>query len=147
MRLYDPTDAVVLAVAKIGTIGAAASVTTSVFGFDDYLVAFFGVGFTTLGMSAAGAMFSFAWGTRSKSRLMLFFTAGAATFIGASAVTGIPAFFPSVGDVREGAQPVVGFFYALFTRWAMPIIVDIIPMLIRRWFNIPSNPGNNGEAK
>lgn len=144
MRLYDPADAVILAIAKIGTVGAAGAVTSSFFGFDEYLIAFFGVGFTTLGMSAAGAMFSFAWGTRSKSRFMLFFTAGAATFIGASAVTGLPAFFTSMDSVREGAQPVVGFFYALFTRWTMPIIVDILPMLIRRWFNIPHN---DGEAK
>lgn len=119
-------------------VQAAASVaaTAGLFGADPYLIAFFGVGITTIGMSIMGSAFSFAFGRRSKGRPLLFFEFLAAAGIGASAVTAIPALF-GLEPVAHEAQPVVGFFYALFARWMMPVLIDFIPHLLRRWLNVP----------
>lgn len=115
---------------------AAGAATASLFGFDQYIVAFVGVPFTVVGMSAAGSLLSYAFGTGEASRIKLFLTATAATFIGAAAVTGLPALLHTP-EIAEAARPVAGFFYALFTRWAMPVLIEVLPMMLRRWFNIP----------
>jgi hypothetical protein len=131
--------------AKVAAAVAATAITApTLFGFDHYIVAFVGVPFTSVGMSAAGAMLSFAFGKGEANRLKLFGTAVGATFIGAAAITGLPALF-HLTPVAEDARPVVGFFYALFTRWAMPVIIDVFPMLLRRWLNIPAK--SDGEQK
>lgn len=124
-------------------VGAATITTATLFGFDRYIIAFVGVPFTVVGMSAAGSMMSYAFGTGEASKPKLFFTATAATFIGSAAVTWVPVMF-HIADVADPAKPVAGFFYALFARWAMPVFIDILPMLIRRWFNIPekAKPGD-----
>lgn len=119
-----------------GLLIVGATTTASLFGFDQYVIAFVGVPFTVVGMSAAGAMLSYAFGTGEASRAKLFLTATAATFIGAAAVTWVPSLF-HVFDIADAAKPVAGFFYALFTRWLMPVFIEILPMLVRRWFNIP----------
>lgn len=128
-------NAITLAKAALGT--AVAGATPSLFGFDHYIIAFIGVPFTVLGMAAAGAMMSFAFGRSERKRSKLFITAIAATLIGASAVTAVPEFTP-LNPVSDAAKPVAGFFYALFTRWTMPILIDVLPTLIRRWLNIPA---------
>lgn len=124
-------------------LASAAQVVPPMFGFDTYVIAFIGVPFTVVGMSAAGSLMSFAFGSPEPNRLKLVFTAGAATLIGAAAVTGIPALI-HMNQIAEAARPVAGFFYALFTRWAMPVLIDVLPMLIRRWLNIPEK---NSGAK
>jgi len=130
-----------VAIASVVT-ASAATVVPSLFGFDSYIIAFIGVPFTVVGMAAAGSLMSFAFGSPEPKRLKLLFTAGAATLIGAAAVTGIPALL-HINQIAEPAQPVAGFFYALFTRWAMPVFIDVLPMLIRRWLNIPEKkPGD-----
>lgn len=128
--------AVVAAVAM-----TTATAVTSLFGFDPYVVAFVGVPFTVVGMAATGAMLSFAFGTTEEGRLRLFGTALAATVIGAAAVTGVPEIF-HMTPVSEGARPVVGFFYGLFARWGMPLIIDVAPTMIRHWLRIPPKTGN-----
>lgn len=121
---------------SLGAGVVAGTTVASLFGFDQYVIAFVGVPFTVVGMSAAGALMSYAFGTGETSRVKLFFTAAAATFIGAAAVTWVPALF-HIWDVADPVKPVAGFFYALFTRWLMPVFIEILPMLVRRWFNIP----------
>ena len=118
------------------SIGAA---TTYLYVVDPFLIAFLGVGFTTLVMSIAGSAFSFAFGRSSKTRLQLFFQFMAAAVIGAAAVTGAPELF-NLDPVPPTAQPVVGFFYGLFARWLMPLLIEILPALVRRWFNLPEKP-------
>lgn len=125
-----------LALAKLALGTVAGTAAPSLFGFDHYIEAFIGVPFTVVGMAAAGAMMSFAFGQTERKRFKLLATAIAATLIGAAAVTAVPEFTP-LDPVSDGARPVAGFFYALFARWTMPIIIDVIPMLIRRWLNIP----------
>lgn len=115
---------------------ATASAGGVMFGADPYLIAFVGVGFTTIGMALIGSGFSFAFGSRNKSRPLMFFQFLAAAGIGAAAVTGLPILLKFV-PIELSAQPVVGFFYALFARWLMPLIIDVLPMLARRWLNIP----------
>lgn len=112
---------------------SAASITAMC--MDHWVMPLFGTGMTTLGMAAAGAMLSLAWADRTKRSTQVLQTI-AATFIGAAAVTAIPAIFHVV-DVAPAAQPVVGFFYALFGRWAMPVLKDLVPALFRKWFNLP----------
>lgn len=125
------------------TVKVAAAVTgagliaQAKFGFDPYLMAFIGVPFTVVSMAATGAMLSFAFGSTEENRLRLFGTAIAATLIGAAAVTAIPHFM-HWDQVALTYQPVVGFFYALFARWVMPLMIDVLPMLVRRWLNIPA---------
>jgi hypothetical protein len=126
------------------TVAGAGAASASLFGFDHYIVAFVGVPFTSVGMAAAGAMLSFAFGKGEPNRFKLFATAVGATFIGAAAITFVPEFF-HLRPVTESARPVVGFFYALFTRWGMPVLIDVVPMLLRRWFNIPAK--TEGEVK
>jgi hypothetical protein len=138
--MITPPAAVKAAVAT-GVITASAD---SLFGFDHYIVAFIGVPFTVVGMAAAGSLLSFAFGTGEPNRFKLFATFIGATFIGAAAVTWIPALF-HIWEVADPVKPVTGFFYALFTRWAMPLLIDVFPMLFRRWFNIPAK--GEGEIK
>ena len=127
-----PWDAMKAGVAVV----AAQQATAPVFGWDGWFIAFFGVGFTTIGMSLIGSAFSFAFGSRTKNKPLMFFQFLAAAGIGAAAVTGIPELLHKA-PVVASARPVVGFFYALFARWFMPVLIDVIPMLARRWLNIP----------
>jgi hypothetical protein len=87
---------------------------------------------------------SFAFGKGEPNRVKLFATAVGATFIGAAAITFVPEFF-NLRPVTESARPVVGFFYALFTRWMMPVLIDVAPMLLRRWLNIPAKAEGEGK--
>ena len=120
----------------IRTAAAVSITTTYLYGVDPFLIAFMGVGFTTIVMAIVGSAFSFAFGRTTKTRPKLFFQFIAAAVIGATAVTGAPAIF-NLDPVPENAQPVVGFFYGLFARWLMPLLIEILPTLVRRWFNVP----------
>lgn len=132
MQIYDNFGPTPYAV-RLGVIVSISN--TYLYGVDPILIAFFGVGTTTLAMAIMGSAFSFAFGSSSKSRSKLFYQFVAASVIGATAVTAVPEIF-HIGVVSENSRPVVGFFYGLFARWLMPLFIEILPTLVRRWFNV-----------
>lgn len=122
---------------KLALAAAATSLTASLI---DSSIPLFGVPLTAIGMAAAGATMSFAFGQAEKSRRRLFGVAIAGTFAGACGVTVVPAFL-GLEWVSPVVQPPLAFFLAFFSRWIIPLLVDVLPSVIRRLFNQPPAGG------
>lgn len=105
---------------------------------------FFGVSITTLGMSAAGSMIAFAYGTPVKSRAKLYGYAIGGTFIGIWAVQILPGWLGwEWYDSSVMEAPIAGGA-ALLSRWVVPFVIESIPTLWRRLTNTPQPPADGG---
>lgn len=93
---------------------------------------FFNAPITVVGMAAAGAVMSFAFGPPEASRKKLFFVALAATFIGTCAVTVLPAAF-GLAWVTPIVVPPLAFFLAFLTRYVVPLVLKLLPALGARY--------------
>ena len=104
---------------------------------------FFNVPLTTLGMSAAGSMLAFAYGTPVDSRKKLYGYAIGGTFIGIWVVQILPAYFGWKWYLPIMEPPFAGIV-ALLSRWIVPFAVEQIPSLWRRIFGGQSTPPAGG---
>lgn len=126
-------DALIL---KVVAVTAAAS--PQVFGMfhQNGTVPFFNVSISTLGMSAAGSMIAFAYGTPIKNRKKLYGYAIGGTFIG---VWGLQLMLWQGVDVPAEFRPPVGAAVALLSRWIVPFIAENMKFLINRIFGRPND--------
>ena len=125
-----PEGADFLALKVLGAVAAAGAV------FGDVALAgaalpFFGVSISTVGMSAAGSMIAFAYGTPVESRRKLYGYAIGGTFIG---VWGVQLLLWRGVDVPLQFQPPVAGVIALISRWAVPVIVENLAVIGSRLF-------------
>lgn len=103
---------------------------------------FFGVTLTTLGMSAAGSMIAFAYGTPVASRKRLYGYAIGGTFIGVWAVQILPGWLGWEWYKPEVMEPPIAGVVALLSRWIVPFVIEQIPSLWKRIFNTSSKGDN-----
>lgn len=96
---------------------------------------FFGVGAVTLGMSVAGSMIAFAYGSPVKNRFKLFGYAVGGTFIGVWGAQLIPLYYHWDWYSLVFEPPLAGFV-ALISRWVVPFFVEQMPAFLRRVFNM-----------
>jgi hypothetical protein len=109
-------------------------------------IPFFNAPITVLGMATAGSILSFAFGVSEPSRKRLFGVAIASTFVGAAAVTVLPAAF-KMEWVSPVVQAPLAFFLAFFARWIVPLLIVILPALVKRHLGLaPSNPPAGGQS-
>lgn len=129
--------------AKILTVGIAASaalgitaakVPSSLVATDEIVTYLFTVGLSTLVMSLVGALLAtlIAEPLRPKSKMWAIFVASA--LAGAMACSVLP-FIPGLAWVNNIPSQVLGFFVGLFGRWAIPAIIDAIPVTIKTVFS------------
>lgn len=103
---------------------------------------FFNVSISTLGMSAAGSMIAFAYGTPVDSRKKLYGYAIGGTFIGVWAVQILPSWMSWGWYVDEKMAPPIAGIVALLSRWIVPFIIEQGPVIFKRIFNVGGqNPG------
>lgn len=123
-------------------VGAFATVAGTMIGgmfLHGNLVPFFNVSISTLGMSAAGSMIAFAYGTPVDSRKKLYGYAIGGTFIGIWAVQILPQWLGWGWYVDEKMAPPVAGMVALLSRWVVPFIIEQIPVVFKRIFNTGGN--------
>jgi hypothetical protein len=123
-------------------IGVATGVTTVTTGFfvPGAMLPFFNVSPSTLGMSAAGSMIAFAYGTPVDSRRKLYGYAIGGTFIG---IWGMQFLLWQGVSIPLEFRPPVSAVIALLSRWIMPFIIDNIPSIWARVFNTGKSPGGS----
>ena len=120
-----------LSIPDVAQVGAVVSATTGIFGgINEVTVPLLGVPLVTIGMAAAGALLSFAYGAAVESRTQLFRMALANTVIGAAATALLPAIF-GWAWVTEQLQPPLAFVLALSCRWLVPLLIDVAPAAVR----------------
>lgn len=126
------------------TAALCASVFTAVVAYtlNDVSLALLGIPITAVGMAAAGAVMSYAFGTSERSRKKLFFVAIASTIFGAAMVTLLPALFG--WELKEEAQPPMAFVCALFSRWMVPAIKGALPAMANAAASIFNKGGGYG---
>lgn len=114
-------------------IGAITTAFTTSFGFytAGSHLPFFNVTVSTLGMSAAGSMLAFAYGTPIESRRKLYGYAVGGTFIGIWSVQLM--LWQGVSLPLEFRPPVAGAA-ALLSRWIVPFLVDNFAVIGARIF-------------
>lgn len=89
----------------------------------------------TLGMAVAGSLIAFAYGTPVESRARLFGYAVGGIFIGLWSAQLLPHIL--VWQWYEPAmQPPVAGISALMSRWVVPLLVEQLPALYRRIFQV-----------
>jgi hypothetical protein len=98
----------------------------------DVRIPFFNAPITVIGMAAAGATMSFAFGLPEPSRKRLFGVALASMFLGTCAVTIVPAWL-NLEWVTPVIQPPLAFFLAFIARWCVPLFVEVLPSMARRF--------------
>lgn len=141
MKVFDAMlDAVSAAGIPVHGIAAAAlGVAAPVF-FGSDALPFFGVSVTTLGMSAAGSMIAFAYGTPVESRKKLYGYAIGGTFIGIWSVQILPRWLGwEWYDDGIMEAPLAGAV-ALASRWIVPLVLENLPALWRRITNQTAAP-------
>lgn len=95
---------------------------------------FFNVSFSTLGMSAAGSMLGFAYGTPVDSRRKLYGYAIGGTFAGVWAVHILPGWLGWEWYTGGVMEPPLAGIAALLSRWVIPLVVENIPAVMQRVF-------------
>lgn len=113
--------------------GTAAGSLLSAFLAQGSSLPFFNVSITTLGMSAAGSMLAFAYGTPVDSRKKLYGYAIGGTFIGIWAVQILPTWLGWDWYLPIMEPPMAGMI-ALLSRWIVPFVVEQLPSLWKRIF-------------
>lgn len=116
-------------------VTAAGTVVSGMF-LPGSVVPFFNVSISTLGMSAAGSMIAFAYGTPVESRKKLYGYAIGGIFIGVWAVQILPGWLGWGWYVDEKMAPPLGGLVALMSRWIVPFIIEQIPTILKRVFNM-----------
>lgn len=129
-------DALLLKVA--GTSTAAGSVIGSLY-VHGQNIPFFNVSISTFGMSAAGSMIAFAYGTPIESRKKLYGYAIGGTFIG---IWGLQLLMLYGIVIDPEFRPPVSGAIALLSRWIVPFFVDNFPMIWGRIFGRTPPPGD-----
>lgn len=103
----------------------------------------FGVPLTVLGMSAAGAFASFAYGKSEMSRKRLFVLAVVNTLLGAFGVAVLPAWLKWAW-VTPTMQPPIAGLLAFFSRWTVPLVIEMAPQWVRGWVSsVAQKQGSN----
>lgn len=121
--------------------GATAGATIlGAFFIDGSNLPFFNVSISTLGMSAAGSMIAFAYGTPVESRRKLYGYAIGGTFIG---IWGMQFLLWRGVVIPPEFRPPIAAVIALLSRWIMPFVIDNIPALWARVFNTGRPPGGS----
>jgi hypothetical protein len=126
---------------KIGAATMTAGTILGGFFIEGGNLPFFNVSISTLGMSAAGSMLAFAYGTPIESRKKLYGYAIGGTFIG---IWGMQLLlWQGVGIDKEYRPPVAGGI-ALLSRWIVPFLIDNFPILWARIFGRATPPTGGG---
>lgn len=123
---------------KASAAATAAATLLGGFFVDGSNLPFFNVSISTLGMSAAGSMIAFAYGTPVESRRKLYGYAIGGTFIG---IWGMQFLMFRGIVISPEFRPPIAAGIALLSRWIMPFIIDNIPALWARVFNTGNKPG------
>ena len=113
-----------------GTSTAAGSVIGSLY-VHGQNIPFFNVSISTFGMSAAGSMIAFAYGTPIESRRKLYGYAIGGTFIG---IWGLQLLMLYGMVIDPEFRPPVAGAIALLSRWIVPSLVDTLPVIWGRIF-------------
>ena len=116
----------------IGT-GLAALASAGV--INDWSVPLFGVPLTVIGMAAAGAYLSYAYGKPESSRKKLYTMAIANTFLATVCVAVLPQWLGWEWTNSKIEAPLAGLF-AFGARFAVQPFIDTIPEIIRKLFKL-----------
>lgn len=116
-------------------IGTGLAALTSIGVINDWSVPLFGVPLTVIGMAAAGAYLSFAYGEPVKSRKKLYTLAIANTFLAAVSVAVLPQWLGWEWSSHKLEAPLAGMF-AFAARFAVQPLIDTVPELIRKFFKL-----------
>lgn len=135
--------AVDLLMLKIMAIATSLSTVIGAFFTQGQNLPFFDVSISTLGMSAAGSMLAFAYGTPVDSRRKLYGYAIGGTFIGVWAVKILPGWLGWGWYVDDSMAPPIAGMVALLSRWIVPFLIEQLPTIFKRIFNMggPTPPG------
>ena len=114
---------------KIVGMGGLAAASAGV--LNNVSVPLLGVPLTVIGMAAAGAYLSFAYGKPEKNRKKLYGLAVANTFLACVAVAVLPKALGWEWTVPKIEAPLAGLF-AFGARWFIPAFVESIPEWIHR---------------
>lgn len=116
----------------IGTgLGAFASMGV----VNDWSMPLFGVPLTVIGMAAAGAWLSYAYGKPEPNRKKLYTMAVANTFVATVCVAVLPVWLGWEWTNSRIEAPLAGLF-AFSARFAIQPAIDLIPALLRKWFKL-----------
>ena len=121
-------DALILKASALITVTGT---TSSAFWISGAHLPFFNVTMSTLGMSAAGSMLAFAYGTPIKSRKKLYGYAVGGTFIG---IWGVQLMLWQDVVLPPEFRPPVAGAIALLSRWIVPFLVDNFAIIGARIF-------------
>ena len=130
-----------IAMLKVLAVGTAGSSFMLAVFSPEATLPFFNVPITTLGMSAAGSLLGFAYGSPVDDRRKLFGYAIGGTFIGIWAVQILPKWL-EWGWFLPELQPAVAGIVALLSRWIVPFVIEQIPALWKRIFGGNANSGD-----
>lgn len=131
--------------ADILTLKASAAVATlgsimGAFFVPGATVPFFNVSPNTFGMSVAGSLLAFAYGTPIESRKKLYGYAIGGIFVG---IWGMQFLLWRGVDIHLDYRPAVAGAIALGSRWIIPFIIENIPVLWNRIFHGIKIPGDH----
>lgn len=118
-------------------LGAGNLAAGKLIGLNHYSMTLVNVPITVFGMAMAGALMSLAWGAREKSKPILYLQVVFSAVIGTAAVMGVPHFF-NIDPPKVEVQPIVGFFYGLVARWLIPLVLEVMPFVVRRYAGAPA---------
>lgn len=116
---------------KLSAVATTVGAVTGGFFVHGATVPFFNVSPATFGMSAAGSMLAFAYGTPIESRRKLYGYAIGGTFIG---IWGLQLMMWQGVDVPAEFRPPVSGGIALLSRWIVPFLVDNFAIIGARIF-------------
>lgn len=102
---------------------------------NDWSVPLFGVPLTVIGMAAAGAYLSYAYGKPEPKRKKLYTMAIANTFLAAVCVAVLPSWLGWEWTNSRIEAPLAGLF-AFGARFAVQPFIDTIPEIIRKLFKL-----------
>jgi hypothetical protein len=102
---------------------------------NDLSIPLFGVPLTVIGMAAAGAYLSFAYGKPEKDRKKLYLLALANTFLACVCVAVLPSALGWECANHRIEAPLSGLF-AFGARWWVPAFIESIPQWIQRILKI-----------
>lgn len=131
--------------AEMKVIGTGGAVAAGYGVVNDISIPLLGVPLTVIGMAAAGAYLSFAYGKPERNRKKLYGLAVANTFLACVCVAVLPQAFGWEWTVPRLEAPLAGLF-AFGARWFIPAFVESIPAWIQRILKLGEYNDRNNDS-
>lgn len=116
-------------------VGLGGAVVSGYGVFNNLSMPFLGVPLTVIGMAAAGAYLSFAYGKPEPNRKKLYGLAIANTFLACVSVAVLPRMLGWDWAVPKIEAPLAGFF-AFGSRWFIPAFIESVPEFVRKFLKL-----------